>query len=144
MKNIYKSILYIAVAFVIASCAKAVGVGTNADKKLYFDAWMSLNYPDLKPSWDGKESSVGVYIMPEYEVKGTGIEVKREGFALVEYTQYDLDGNIMEFTDSIVARQLGTYDPTSYYGPTWLVTYDEAIPSGLLNAMEGMKVGSKK
>ena len=144
MKNIYKSILYVAAAVVIASCAKAVGEGTNVEKKRYFDAWMSLNYPELKPSWDGKESSTGVYIMPEYEVEGTGLEVKKEGFALVEYTQYDLDGNILEFTDSIVARQLGSYDPTSYYGPTWLVTYDEAIPSGLLNAMTGMKVGGHR
>ncbi len=144
MKNIYKSILYIAVAIVIAGCAKAVGEGTNVAKKRYFDAWMSLNYPTLKPSWDGKESSVGIYIMPEYEVEGTGATVKKEGFALIEYTQCDLNGNISEFTDSTIAKQLGTYDPTSYYGPSWLVTYDEAVPSGLLNAMVGMKVGGSR
>ena len=144
MKNIYKSILYIAAAVVIASCARAVGEGTNVEKKRYFDAWMSLNYPELKPSWNGKESSVGVYIIPEYEVEGTGIEVKKEGFALIEFTQYDLNGNISDYTDSTVARQLGTYEPSSYYGPTWFVTYDEAVPSGLLNAMVGMKVGSRR
>ena len=144
MKNIYKSILYIAIAAVVASCAKYVGEGTNVAKKRYFDAWMSLNYPNLKPSWDGKESAVGIYIMPEYEVEGTGKTVSKDGFALIEYTQYDLAGNIGEYTDSVVARQLGTFDPASYYGPVWFVTYDEAIPAGLLNAMKDMKVGGSR
>ena len=144
MKNIYKSILYITAAIVISSCAKVVGEGTNVANKRYFDAWMSLNYPTLKPTWNGEESSTGVYIMPEYEVEGTGRKVTKDGFALVEYTMYDLNGNICEFTDSVVARQLGTYDPTTYYGPSWIITYDGASPSGLINAMENMKVGGHR
>ena len=144
MKNIYKSIIYIAIAVAVAGCAKYAGEGTNVANKRYFEAWMSLNYPDLKPTWNGKESSTGIYIMPEYEVEGTGKTVKKEGFALIEFTQSDLAGNIGDYTESEVAKQLGTYDPATYYGPTWFATYDEAIPSGLLNAMVGMKVGGSR
>lgn len=146
MKNIYKSILYIAIAVVAASCAKYEGEGTNEAKKRYFDAWMSINYHDLKPQWDGKyvtgENATGIYVI--HDVEGTGVTIEKEGFVLVDYTQYDLAGNITEFTDSTVAKQLGSYNPADYYGPTWLATYDEAIPSGLLNAMVGMKVGGSR
>ena len=144
MKNIYKSILYIAFAVTVIGCAKVVGEGTNAASKRYFDAWMSIHHPTLTPTWDGKESATGIYIMPEFEVEGTGKTVEKDGFVLLEYTKRDLTGNITEYTDSIVARQLGEYVASSYYGPKFMVTYATAIPAGLLDATVGMKVGGKR
>lgn len=144
MKNIYKSILFIATIAAAASCAKTVGEGTNVAKKRYFDAWMHINHPNLTPTWNGTDSEVGIYIMPEGEVAGDGVQVEKDGFAIVDYTQYSLDGDIVEYTSAETAKQLGEFDYSTYYGPKVLVTYDDAIPAGVRDAMLTMKVGGKR
>ncbi len=136
MKKFIKTVAYIALTLAVAGCAKAVAEGPNEANKRYFDAWMELNHKGLQPS------GLGIYVLENTE--GTGNLVKKDGFAYVEYTKTDLEGNISDYTDKVTAKQLGVYDTTYYYGPRVLTTIDQTIPTGVLDALVGMKVGGRK
>ena len=146
MKGIYKSILYIGAVIGIAGCAKAVEESVNEASKRYFDAWVSINHPDLKPSWKGVEraDSNGIYIIHEVDGEADAKTVTNNGYAIVEYRTTDLAGNITSYTDSTTARQLGTYSPANYYGSKVWLTMDGTIQAGLQDALVGMKVGGSK
>ncbi len=120
----------------VFGCAKAVTTGPNEANIRYFDAWMEVNYPDAQPS------GLGIYVIDEEE--GTGAEVKRNGYAFVNYTKRSLSGDISEYTQENIAKQLGYYNQTYYYGPKVMTTIDQTIQTGLLDALVGMKVGGKK
>ena len=136
MKKIFKAIACIVIAAGAAACARTVEPGPNEDAKRYFDAWMHINWPNLKPS------GLGIYIIEEE--KGNGAEVKKGGFALADYVITDLEGNITSYTDKETAKQLGQYDTTSYYGPKVITTIDNTIQAGLADAIVGMRVGGRK
>ncbi len=120
----------------VFGCAKAVTTGPNEANIRYFDAWMEVNYPDAQPS------GLGIYVIDEEE--GTGAEVKRNGYAFVNYTKRSLSGDISEYTQENIAEQLGYYNQTYYYGPKVITTIDQTIQTGLLDALVGMKIGGKK
>lgn len=136
MKSILKKAAYIILALTAAGCAKAVVEGSNEAAKRYFDAWIKTNHPDLKPE------GLGIYVMEE--TAGSGIAVKEGGYILAEYTVTDLEGNITSYTGKDVAKQLGEYDTTSYYGPKVLTTFESTMQAGLADAVIGMKVGGRK
>lgn len=136
MKKIFTKALYIAAAVIIAGCAKIVTPGPNEANKRYFDAWMELNYPDVKPT------GLGIYVLSETE--GNGVEVSDSGFVLVDYRITSLEGNISSYTDAQTAKQLGEYDKTNYYGPKFWTTYQTTIQAGLGDALKGMKAGGYK
>ena len=144
MKNICKSIIYIATAILVIGCAKHVSEGPNVAGKRYLDAWLSINYPTLEPTWKGKSNDMGIYVFPESVVEGTGAEVTDEGYAIVEFKATDIKGNITSYTSAEVAKQLGAYAPATYYGPQVWLTFDETIQAGLQDALVGMKVGGSK
>ena len=52
--------IFIAIAaLVCGGCAKKVQTHVNESAKLYFDAWMQVNHPDLEPT------ALGAYIQEE-------------------------------------------------------------------------------
>ncbi len=136
MKKAIRTAAYLILAIAAAACAKAVTEGPNGDKIRYFESWMKVNYPDLKPT------GLGIYVIEEEE--GTGVEVQAEGFLYADFTITDLEGNITSYTDKETAKQLGTYDTTSYYGPKVLSTVKNAMQAGLADAVIGMKAGGRK
>ena len=136
MKKTFKNAVYIAAAFIFAGCAKTVEPGLYEPDKRYLDAWLYLNYPEAEAS------GLGIYILDAKD--GNGVEVKDEGFALVHYRSTDLEGNITSHTDAEAARQLGTYDTTSYYGPKFLTTYATTVQAGVRDALLGMHAGGYK
>ena len=136
MKKIHSSLLYVAAGLLLVGCAQAIEESTNEADKRYFDAWISLNAPNIKPE------GLGVYVMNETE--GNGVEVTADGYALVDYVASDLEGNISSYTGSETAKQLGTYAETSYYGPKFWLTTDGTLQAGILDAVKGMKVGGSK
>ncbi len=136
MKKLIKTIAYIAVAAAVISCAKEAGVGRNDSSVRYFNSWMKVNHPDLKPT------GLGVYVLEEEP--GTGAPIREDGFIYADYIKTDLEGNISEYTDKQTAKQLGTYDTTYYYGPKVITTIKKTIPAGLFDALKDMKVGGRK
>ena len=123
-------------AVAAAGCAKTVQPGVNDANKRFLDAWLSVNHPDVKPS------GLGIYVLEETE--GTGAAVEKDGFAIVNYTIRDLDGNISSYTGKETAKQLGKYDTTFYYGSKVWTTTDETIQAGVSDAIVGMKAGGHK
>ena len=57
MRNICKSTIYILTTLFIAGCAKISEDGANDAARRYFNAWMSLNHPELKATWKGVEQA---------------------------------------------------------------------------------------
>lgn len=136
MKNTFKSALYIVATLIIAGCAKTVEPGPYEADKRYLDAWLHINNPNAEAS------GLGIYVLENKE--GDGKSVEDEGFVLVNYRSTDLDGNITSHTDAEAARQLGTFDTTSYYGPKFLTTYATTVQAGIRDALIGMHAGGSK
>ena len=136
MNKTIKTILLLAAALAAAGCAKTPEEGANDANVRYFNAWMEVNYPDLQPS------GLGIYVIEEEE--GTGVEVKEDGFIIADYVISDLEGNISSYTSKDIAKQLGTFDTTAYYGPKVLTTIKTTIQAGLADAVIGMKAGGRK
>lgn len=139
-----KNVLYIILSasiIAIAGCAKVTVSGPNDSSKLFLEAWMHIynqnNGTDIKPS------GLGIYVLEE--TPGTGDKtVSDNGYVIVDYTITDLDGNISSYTEKTIAKQLGQYDTTVYYGPDVWLTMNSTIPAGVQNALVGMKTGGKK
>lgn len=129
-------ILYAFAAVVAISCAKTVAPGPNDANKRFFDAWMTINHPGAE------RIGRGTYILED--TPGTGTEVKKDGYVLMDYTVTDLDGKITSYTSKVVSKQLGDYDTTKYYGPRFLTTFEESIQAGLMDAIDGMKSGGRR
>ena len=136
MKNTFKSALYIVATLILAGCAKTVEPGPYEADKRYLDAWLHINHPEAEAS------GLGIYVLDNKE--GNGKTVEDEGFVLVDYRSTDLEGNITSHTDAETARQLGTYDQTSYYGPKFLTTYATTVQAGIRDALIGMQAGGYK
>lgn len=136
MKKLFLSAACIVAALMAISCAKEAKSGPNDAKKRYFDAWLEVNGINVAPS------GLGIYILEDIE--GTGKQVTEDGFAHIDYTNYDLKGNIGASTSAEVAKQLGSYSPANYYGPKIITTHSGTIYAGLLDMMKGMKVGGRR
>lgn len=136
MKNTFKALIYAVLTVAAAGCAKTVQPGANDANERFLNAWMQLNHPDVKPS------GLGIYVLEQTE--GSGVEVEKDGYAIVNCTIRDLDGNITSYTSKETAKQLGKYDTTFYYGPKVWTTADETIQAGVADAVVGMKAGGYK
>lgn len=136
MRRIIVSAVSIAAAVLLSGCAKEVTSKVNEAEKRYFDAWMTVNHPDAKPT------GLGIYIIEE-EV-GDGAEVKEGGFAFIDYIISDLEGNISSYTGKETAKQLGDYDTTYFYGAKVQPTAEGTLAAGVSEALIGMKVGGNR
>lgn len=136
MKKAISVILFTAAIIAAASCAKTVQPGVNDANKRFLDAWMQVNHPDIQPS------GLGIYILEDTE--GSGASVEEGGYAIVDYTITDLEGNITSYTRKETAKQLGKYDTTNFYGPKVWNTTKETIQAGVANALTGMKIGGRR
>jgi FKBP-type peptidyl-prolyl cis-trans isomerase len=138
MKRIVIALAFAAAALSIAGCEKAATAGTNDANKKYFDAWRITNYPDAV------RVDPGYYIISE--TPGTGVLAGTEEdnyFVNVEYTTYDLDGNIQSTTDAKTAQQLGSYSSGYYYGPKVLSRGNIGMTAGLDAAIGRMRMGGE-
>ncbi len=136
MKRIIKTVGYVILAAAAFGCAKVAPAGPNDANKRYFDAWMKLNHPGLKPT------GLGIYVLEEEE--GTGLAVREDGFIYADYVITDLEGNISDYTDKNTAKQLGRYDTAYFYGPKVMTTIEQTIPAGVAEAVIGMREGGRK
>lgn len=128
----------ISLCLALASCAKEDSASVNEDTQRYFDAWMSVNHPDLKATGNG------FYILDDQVGTGDPWDKDSSNFAFVSYTQYALDGTISSTSDEKVAQQLGTYNKSYYYGPVVWTIAENAIYEGIQEAVEGMRVGGTR
>lgn len=133
MKRLISTTLILTAAIFIIGCAKTVSVGPNEADRRYLEAWMQVNGIDIEPS------GLGIYILDNKD--GNGAEITRDGFALLDFKITDLDGNITSYTGEEIAKQLGEYKISDYYGPEFITTHENTIYAGVYNMLEGMTVG---
>jgi hypothetical protein len=93
MKNLYKYIFLAAAAIIPASCARIISEGVNEAEQRYFNAWLKVNGIS-----ESQKAGRGIYILEKTET-ASGTTVGADGYAIVEYTTTDLEGNITDYTD---------------------------------------------
>jgi len=126
----------------LAGCAQKVGKGENYVSSIYLDSWLDT-YQKEHPAGYTKIGQ-GVYVLNEGEHPGTGGDVADAAYLYIEYTSQKLDGTIISTTHSKVAQQLGQYSITDYYGPVVSDNTEGSQYTGLIQAMEGMKIGGSR
>lgn len=138
MKNVFKYIIFAAAAVIPASCARTVPEGANEANQRYLNAWLKVN-----GITESQKAGRGIYVLDKTTTESV-VEVKSEGFAIVNYRTTDLEGNITSYSDKETAELLGEYNPAGYYGPQVWLTTPETIRAGLLDGLSGMKLGEFK
>ena len=103
---------------VLSGCATESSVDSSNVEKEYLKAWIGANHPGVSAS--GR----GIYILEDKP--GSGAAVTDDDFYLfVEYTSTDLEGNVSATSSKKLSQQIGSYNPTNYYGDQ-IVMKDEA------------------
>ena len=135
-----RTILYFALAALLCgSCAKPAKTGLNDANKRYLDAWILVNHPDAR------QTELGSYILED--IPGTGVQAgpgDASSFVRLDYTIRSMDGSILTACTEQMARQLGTYDPTEYYGPLIWQRGKNVLAAGLDEALTGMREGGSR
>lgn len=143
MGNFLKVTIAASVACILASgCAKEASTGKNENEKLYFDSWMQIHHPGVE------KSGLGIYILPEYEVQGDVTDpeaVADSQYVYVNYTSWNLAGQVTGYTDAETAKMLGEYEPDSrYYGPVIWTRVAGYLYAGVNEMFTGMKEGDSR
>jgi FKBP-type peptidyl-prolyl cis-trans isomerase len=134
-------LLFIALLLIAAGCARSEEESADDAEKRLLEAYMSLHHPGVQPT----ES--GLYFIEEQV--GTGDTPSPAAFVFVNYTARDLSGTILysgstPVTNSAdMARQLGTFAHSTYYGPTLWQLGSASLYTGLEEALQRMKTGGK-
>lgn len=140
MKKILNTVCLAAVlapALFFMGCAKDDSKTDNEKDKEYIEAWMSVHYPNVQPT------GLGIYILDDQE--GTGEDLgSDDNFVFINYTARSLDGTITSTTDSIVAQQVGDFAKVNYYGPIVALRDKNSTSTGILEMLDGMKVGGTR
>ena len=137
-RNITTSVVLAALAVITAGCAKAIDSATYENDKRVFEAWIQTHHSNAV------KTGLGVYILPEDEVEGEGAEITDSAYIFAEYTLTDLEGTIQETTSEELAKQLGDYNLTYYYGPKILPFFDHSQNAGVEQAFAGMRIGGSR
>lgn len=125
-------------AAVLAGCARTVEDTSYAAALRYFNAWIETYHPEAV------KTGSGVYLLPG-ETVGTGDAWGgSERYAFVHYVARSLDGTITGSDTESVAQQLGTYDPSHYYGPTVWAVGEQGCYAGVEDLLAGMREGGTR
>ncbi len=137
MNRIYNYlILTVLGSLTLASCAKEVVESSDEIEKKVIDAYVSVVHKDtIHPT------ASGIYIIREKIGDGMGVE--NDCGVYVRYSITDLKDHYSTTSYEDVAKQLGTYSKSTYYGPVlWEVGYYTII-QGVEEALLTMRVGGK-
>lgn len=141
--NIFKNKTFmagaVAAAILLAAsgCAKESSIDTTGMAKTLLESWVKVNHPEVSPS------GLGIYILDDNP--GTGAALTDSDFyVFADYTVTDLDGNISATTFEKVSQQLGTYSASNYYGHDIFVMDRNYTTAGVMDMLEGMRVGGTR
>jgi FKBP-type peptidyl-prolyl cis-trans isomerase len=135
-----KTLTYLLLAaLVLSGCAKTATSGLNDASKRYFDAWIHVNYPGLAPT------ALGAYVIEEEEGTGAALQdAETDAYVRLNYTVRSLDGTVSGTTYPYLAKQLGEYSETEWYGPVIWSRADGSLYAGVDEMLSSMKIGGKK
>lgn len=128
--------LFFASAIVLFSCAKEVSETADNVEKRVLEAYVKVNYNNsIQPT------TSGLYIINKKI--GTGAAVKASCGLFVRYSTLDLQRNYLSTTYDSVAKVVGGFSDTTYYGPQLIEMGNYTTIRGFEDALLTLKAGSK-
>lgn len=131
MKRLY---ILAAAALALFSCIAKTEDDTVSKATDYFDAWLKINYPEAR------EHGMGVYVIED--TPGTG-PYWDSTYIFTTYTATSLDGTVSYTGKEDVAKQIGTYKSSNYYGPVVLTTGESLCYAGIEAILGGEGTAGK-
>ena len=135
MKFLNKIVCLVVVAVSLFSCAEEKEESERSIHERILGAYVKEEYPNAQvlPS--------GLVVIETQE--GTGKTLNNREAGYFEYTTRSLSNEVVETTDEQLAREIGTFAHTNYYGPKMFETGYKSTYKGLEEIMVGMKIGGK-
>lgn len=128
------------------SCAKDVVETDSEAAARAFSSWVKVHFPSAIA--DGYAGN-GIYII--YDKPGTGDTVKDSAYIFNLFEQRKMaDSSIVAYTRDSLAKQLGTYTRSGYYGPDVIHFISGLCQKGVMDLLNGndkygkMKVGGTR
>ena len=122
-------------ALVLCSCAEDKNESDRSIQERILDAYIKEKFPQAKKLESG-------LVMIDFQ-QGSGEELERRDGGYFEYTTQSLSGDYIETTDEELAKQLGSFSNSNYYGPVLYEMGYKSTYKGLEEVMIGMKIGGK-
>ncbi|MEG2849522.1 MAG: hypothetical protein RR880_04745 [Bacteroidales bacterium] len=135
IRKIKISIVSAITACVMFSCAQEKDESTNDIQKRILDAYVAEYYPSAEKMPNGL-----VYLNRK---AGSGEILKKYDAAYVEFTTKTLEGIYTATSDSEIAKMLGTYSKTTYYGPKLYEVGYGTTYTGIEDMLIGMQPGGE-
>ncbi|MBR4087892.1 MAG: FKBP-type peptidyl-prolyl cis-trans isomerase [Bacteroidales bacterium] len=136
MINILNRITWVAImALVLCSCAEDKNESDRSIQERILDAYIKEKFPQAKKLESG-------LVMIDFQ-QGSGEELERRDGGYFEYTTQSLSGDYIETTDEELAKRLGSFSNSNYYGPVLYEMGYKTTYKGLEEVMIGMKIGGK-
>ena len=119
------------------NCARESREDENGSEKRYLEAYNQAYYNgSLAPT------ASGLYYIEQ--IPGTGtIKPQDAQFAFIQYTEFTMNGNVVNTTDSTWSRQLGIYADSIYYGPKITGIGLGGTYAGLEEVLKNMTAGGE-
>ena len=124
-------------AALTAGCAKSGESAPHADNQAYLEAWLPLHYPGATKT--GK----GIYILEDIPGDGS-LWDGNTAYTEVDYVIRSLSGTVTASTTEDMARQLGTFSTSNYYGPRFISTGEDLSYAGVDEIFTGMRAGGTR
>jgi len=135
------ALLFVSLPALWAGCAREITESTDDIEWNLLRAYVQINYTNKGIPIDSTTS--GLYTRTI--VEGSGRSPIDSNYVYVNYITYDMSGNMSASgtnSDSL-ARQLGTFSHSIYYGPALWRIGTTSLYAGLEEALKKMKEGGK-
>lgn len=158
MKKIIIRLIPVVMTLSLVSCAKVITEGKNDSAVRFLDAWEEAHkaeHPEFL--WEKTELGSTILIHKKTSGKLAGSE-DDSPYVMLEYTVSTLGNRLFETdspgkfiwgeeigenTDSLIAKQVGNYDPAVHYGPVICRRSGEGMIVGLSELVSGMREGER-
>lgn len=139
MKKLFIPLLGILLTGCVTTNTASTGEQAQDYLELWMQKWNSDNGKDVKPT------DLGIYILDD--VPGPAAEDLWSAdnlYCYAEVTIRSLDGKISSSDSEDIAKQLGTYSVTTYYGPKVFMVGEGISYAGVDEALKGMRLGGER
>lgn len=137
MNKLFKSSLWIlAFTFVLISCAKEETESNNDLEKRYIESHVKVIYKDTLTKTES-----GLYIINLKE--GNGNAITDTSGVYVRYSVMDFKNNYTKSTYESVAKIMGSYADSVYFGPQLFQMGDYSLMRGVEEALKMVKEGGR-
>ena len=134
-KKLNKFVLMAVAALSLVSCAQEKDDSNRVVQERILNAYVDVNYPQAKRTESG-------LVMID-SVEGTGDTLKMYKAGFFKYSIKSLGGTYSETNLEDLARVIGSYSKSNYYGPKLYELGFETTYAGIEEVMENMREGAK-